>query len=47
MIGRRVFHALSGERGVIDAEVIDPSGKLLVRLNDHWFFASDTTEESA
>lgn len=47
MIGTRASHALSGERGVIDAVATDPSGKVLVRINDRWFFASDTVEVSS
>lgn len=42
MIGRQVTHALSGEAGVIDASVIHPDGRALVRLNDRWFFADET-----
>ena len=41
MIGMKLFHPLSGESGVIDAEVGQPDGTLLVRLNDRWFAARD------
>lgn len=42
MIGVRVMHMVSGEEGVVDAEATWPDGAVLVRLNDHWFFADDT-----
>lgn len=34
-------HPLSGESGIIDATTTHPDGAVLVRLNDHWFFADD------
>lgn len=40
MIGRQVTH-WSGEAGTIDATVTHPDDRVLVRINDHWFFADD------
>jgi hypothetical protein len=42
MIGDLVMHALSAETGCIDAQVVHPDGRVLVRVNDHWFFAAET-----
>lgn len=39
-------HARSGVRAVPDATVTHPDGKLLVRLNDQWFFRADCKEAS-
>ena len=41
-IGALVTHALSGETGSVDALVVHPDGRELVRINDHWFFADET-----
>lgn len=41
-IGQRVTHPLSGETGVIDEVTVHPDGAQLVRINDRWFFASET-----
>lgn len=40
MIGQNLRHQ-SGVAGTVDAEVIHPDGRALVRINDHWFFADD------
>lgn len=42
MIGAQVTHLSSGEVGMIDATVEHPDGRILVRLNDRWFFADET-----
>lgn len=42
MIGEQVIHRLSGTWGVIDGMVRHPDGRIVVRLNDRWFFAADT-----
>lgn len=42
VIGDQVTHPLSGQYGVIDATAEHPDGRVLVRLNDRWFFADDT-----
>lgn len=41
MIGMTVKHAISGIVGLVDAVTVDPSGAGMVRIDDHWFMASD------
>lgn len=47
MIGMYLCHQPSGIVGTVDAAVVDPSGSALVRINDHWFFASDCGQVTA
>ena len=42
MIGAHLFHPLSGEMGFVDAVAEHPDGRLLVRIDDRWFFADET-----
>lgn len=42
MIGRHLTHPQSGETGIVDATAEHPDGRVLVRINDHWFFADET-----
>ena len=41
MIGMHLNHARSGITGIVDAVQVHPDGAALVRINDHWFFASE------
>lgn len=36
MIGMNLRCPVSGERGVVDAQVVQADGKALVRINDRW-----------
>lgn len=47
MLGMRLRHQPSGIVGTVDAATVDPSGSALVRIDDHWFFASDCVAQSA
>lgn len=41
MIGMRLFHPQSGNVGTIDAVSVDPTGRSLCRVDDHWFFVDE------
>lgn len=41
MIGEAIYHALSDTDGIIDDVSSHPDGKIIVRVNDHWFFRED------
>lgn len=36
MIGMNLRCPVSGERGIVDAQVVQPDGRALVRINDRW-----------
>lgn len=41
MIGMKLSHARSGIVGIVDAVSVDPEGKAMCRIEDHWFFADE------
>lgn len=41
MLGMRLFHPQSGIIGIVDAVQVHPDGAALVRIDDHWFYASE------
>jgi hypothetical protein len=41
MIGMRLHHPQSGITGSLDAQTVQPGGKGIVRIDDHWFEACD------
>lgn len=43
MIGMNLLHAKSGVAGTVDAVSVDPDGKSMCRIEDHWFFVDECT----
>ena len=43
MIGMTLRCPATGERGIVDAQTVQPDGKALVRINDRWFEADGLT----
>jgi hypothetical protein len=41
MIGMRLRHVPSGMNGRVDAVTVDPAGRGMVRIDDHWFDVDD------
>lgn len=39
-----LYHEQSDTTGFADASAIWPCGSLLLRINDHWFFARDCVD---
>ena len=40
MLGQTLAHP-SGITGTVDAQTVDPAGRALVRIDDHWLFADE------
>lgn len=36
-----LVHVTSGIAGIVDAVAIDPSGRSMCRIEDHWFFVDE------
>lgn len=36
MIGMNLRCTMTGIAGTVDAQVVQPDGKAMVRINDHW-----------
>lgn len=41
MLGMILTHELSGISGKVDSVSVDPEGKGMVRIEDHWFMAEE------
>ncbi len=41
MLNMTITHTQSNTAGNVDAVSVDPAGRAMVRIDDHWFYADE------